>query len=97
MDEVKFVPGLYAKPPHPNAPDFVKCSISIKRSEFVEWVNNWAGEWVNIDVKESRNGKWYAAINEWKPKSNTSTENVLPPGPSNQESTEMDFDDEIPF
>jgi len=63
----KFINGLFARAPHQKAPDFVKCSLSIKREELIAWLSEQEGEWVNIDVKESREGKWYASVNEWKP------------------------------
>ena len=49
---MEFIDGLFAKAPHPNAPDFVKAKISIKREELINWLNNRSDEWVNIDVKE---------------------------------------------
>ena len=67
-DEIEFVYGLIVKEPHQNAPDFVKCAISIKREELIEWLTNREGDWVNIDVKESKGGKWYAAVSNFKPK-----------------------------
>ena len=47
---MEFIDGLFAKAPHPNAPDFVKAKISIKREELINWLNNRSDEWVNIDV-----------------------------------------------
>ena len=55
-DQMEFIDGLFAKAPHPNAPDFVKAKISIKREELINWLNNRSDEWVNIDVKEGRTG-----------------------------------------
>lgn len=67
-NETEFVEGLIVKAPRDGAPDFVKASISIKREELIEWLSGRDGEWVNVDVKESRNGKWYAAVNTYQPK-----------------------------
>ena len=67
MNDKKFVDGLIVKPPRDTAPDFVKCSISIKTDELIAFLNNEGSEWVNIDVKESKTGKWYAEVNTWKP------------------------------
>ena len=69
-DEPEFVTGLYVKAPHPKAPDFVKATISLKVEDLGKWLRERfkAGdEWVNIDVKESREGKWYAAVSKFKP------------------------------
>jgi hypothetical protein len=68
-----FVNGLFAKAPNPKAPDFVKGSISIKRAEFMAWLDQQQGDWVNIDVKESKGGKWYAQVNDWKPEGTART------------------------
>ena len=67
-DEIEFVNGLIVKAPHANAPDFVKCAISIKVADFSEWLAGKDDEWINIDVKESKGGKWYAAVSHFRPK-----------------------------
>ena len=68
MKDNKFVDGLIAKRPHEKAPEFVKCTLSIKREELIKWLLGQTGEWINVDVKESNKPpyKWYAAVNEWK-------------------------------
>ena len=50
-DEIEFVNGLIVKAPHANAPDFVKCAISIKVADLSEWLAGKDEEWVNVDVK----------------------------------------------
>lgn len=71
-EEIEFVDGLLIKAPHPKAPDFVKASISIKVEDLGKWLRAkyQAGhkDWINIDVKESKAGKWYAAVSTFKPK-----------------------------
>ena len=67
--EIEFVDGLIVKAPHEKAPDFVKASISIKVADLGNWLRgkHKAGEeWVNIDVKEAKSGKWYAAVSTFK-------------------------------
>ena len=71
-EEKNFVEGLIVKLPDDNAPDFVKLKLSIKLDEFGPWVanqksNDPAIEWLNIEIKEGRSGKWYAERNMWKP------------------------------
>lgn len=90
--EMEFVNGLIVKAPHPNAPSFVKASISIKVEDLGLWLRekHKAGdEWVNVDVKESKNGKWYAAVSNYKPK------DAARPEPKTSGSD--DFDSEVPF
>lgn len=87
MTDKKFVDELIVKPPHSKAPDFVKCSISIKIQDMGKFLiaQHKAGEeWLNIDVKEAKSGKWYAEVNTWKPKKESAPE-------------QPDFDDQIPF
>lgn len=66
-EEKKFVDGLIVKAPRDQAPDFVKMAISIKREELIAWLQKENDEWINIDVNEGRSGKWYCAVNTWKP------------------------------
>jgi len=63
----EFVDGLMVKAPNEKAPEFVKCSISIKRKELGNWLRSKEDDWINIDVKVSKEGKWYAEVNTWKP------------------------------
>lgn len=67
-DEIEFVNGLIVKAPRETAPDFVKCAISIKVADLSAWLAGKSDEWINIDVKESKGGKWYAAVSTFKPK-----------------------------
>lgn len=67
MSDKEFITGLFVKAPHEKAPDFVKCSISIKRADLGNWLRGRDEEWINLDVKVSQNGKWYAEVNTWKP------------------------------
>jgi len=66
-DKVFFPKGFIYKEPHKNAPDFVKGQVSIKVDEFKQYLNNVNGEWLNIDLKISREGKPYAQVNTFKP------------------------------
>ncbi len=67
MSDLKFADGLIVKPPHERAPDHVKAKISIHRERLIAWLQTQEGEWINLDVKASRDGKWYAAVDDWKP------------------------------
>jgi hypothetical protein len=77
MNETKYFPkGLYFKEPNPNAPDFVKGKVSIKVDEFKAYLNNVKGEYLNIDLKVSKDGKAYAEVDTWKPDPN---KDIKPP------------------
>jgi hypothetical protein len=71
MDNAEFPQGIFAKAPADSAPDFVKGKLQIKLDEAIDWLKSKqdAGEqWVSLDIKEGRSGKWYAGVNTWKPK-----------------------------
>jgi len=69
MSEKQFVDGLMIKKPNPNAPDWIKFNGSIKREDMITWLNSMTGDWINIQVCESKSGKWYAEVDNWKPES----------------------------
>jgi LEA14-like dessication related protein len=72
MEDKDFAKGLFVKESNV---DFVKFKISIKKDEFTQWykekLQNKDEDWINLDVKESKEGKWYTEVNTWKPKSDT--------------------------
>ena len=67
MSDMKFLNGILVKAPRDGAPDFVKGSILIKREELLTSLSSETDEWINLDIKESKKGTWYCAINDWKP------------------------------
>lgn len=91
MADKEFVNGLIVKGPRDGAPDFVKCAISIKRVDLGNWLRTKDEEWINLDVKVSKDGKWYAEVNNWKP------ENASRPSPPEAPVDPSEFDDDIPF
>jgi hypothetical protein len=96
MADKEFVDGLIVKAPHEKAPDFVKANISIKVEDLGVWLRakHKAGEqWVNIDVKVAKSGKWYAEVSNFKPKEGGSTRKVEP----KTGHPVADIDSDIPF
>ena len=82
----EFPQGFFAKKPHEKAPDFVKVKVSIKRKDFGNWLRKIDDDWINIDIKESKSGAWYAVIDDWKPE------------PQSQSTPKPEFeDDDLPF
>ena len=67
MSDIKFVDGLFVDQPHEKAPDFVKARLSIDRKKLGNWLRNETDDRINIDIKEAKSGKWYAAVDSWKP------------------------------
>ena len=66
-NDANFINGLIVKAPHDNAPEYVKAKLSIKREELIAWLQSKDGEWINADIKVSQGGKYYAAVDDWKP------------------------------
>jgi len=101
--DAEFVSGLIAKAPHENAPEYVKAKLSMKREELIAWLQTREGEWVNADVKVSQGGKWYVAVDDWKPDGERSRKprdqpkrrDRAPAKPANFD--DVPFDDDIPF
>lgn len=89
MSDMQFVDGFIPKLPHKNAPDFVKLTASIKRTDMIEWLKRQNTDWVNLDIKESKSGRLYAAVDTWKPK--------LPAMQAQGSVNQDEFDDDIPF
>ena len=92
-DELEFPKGLIVKEPHQNAPDFVKAAISIKVADLTEWLSGRDEEWINIDVKESKGGKWYAAVSTFKPEKRDQKQEQKPG--ANVPASE--YDEDAPF
>ncbi len=105
--ETVFVEGLIVKAPREGAPDFVKGKVSIKIDEMIAFLQSQQAlgkEWVNADIKESKSGKWYCAVDDWKPEGNSSTSGSRGGAPQRERpatatrAAKDDFEDsEIPF
>ncbi len=100
-----FAEGMIAKR-RENAPEFVKLSLSFKCSEFIEWLRTHENKgWVNVTVKQSKDGKYYAELDTWEAKEG-SQQQPAPKAPVPQpiapkKATEPDisdlFSDDMPF
>lgn len=99
MRDAKFLNGIIVKAPRDGAPDFVKGSISIKRQELIESLSQETGDWINLDIKVSREGKWYAQVNTWKPESRSQSGNERSHSGGGNPAQEGgdEFKDDIPF
>lgn len=95
MSEPKFVNGLILKAPRDGAPDFVKGSISIRVEELMTFLAKQKTEWVNLDIKESKAGKWYAQVNDWKPESKQ--DQAIQNSQTQQPTHDEEFNDDIPW
>lgn len=69
--------GLYANKPHENAPDWVKSKLSIQRDDFAQWLLDQTPNekgWINFDILESKEGKYYVKVDDFKPSQSSQTE-----------------------
>ena len=77
--EVVFVDGFIFKKPSDNVPDFVKGKVSINIESFAKFVKEHAKNgWLNIDLKESTKGNFYAQLDEWTPETKDEAEVIAP-------------------
>lgn len=67
MADKTFIDGLIFKAPRATAPSFVKGSLSVKVEAFAAFAAQHQKDgWLNIDLKESKGGKYYAELNTWE-------------------------------
>jgi hypothetical protein len=99
-DEKIFVDGMIVKR-RENAPDFVICNLSLKGTELVAFMRKHHKDgWLNIQVKLSKGGKYYAELDTWQPTQGQAAtagmaqarQAAQPEQPSTNS-----FDDDIPF
>lgn len=67
-----FGEGLFFSRPREGAPDFIKGSLAIEPAKLVKFLEANVQHlspkgWLNLDLKESKNGTLYFAVNTWKP------------------------------
>lgn len=99
-DEKIFVDGMIVKR-NPNAPDFVICNLSLKCEELVAFMRkHHKDKWVNVQVKQSKGGKYYAELDTWQPtdgehakKGMQDARSAAAPAPTPLD----DFDQDVPF
>jgi hypothetical protein len=44
----------------------------------IDWLNKQEGTYINLDIKESKSGNLYAAVDNWKPKNKKSDDPDIP-------------------
>lgn len=68
MTEKLFAKGIFYKR-RESAPDFVIGNLSVKKDDFVEFVNEHAGSdgWLNLNILKSQSGKPYIEVDTWQP------------------------------
>lgn len=95
-NKVIFVEGLNVFTPNENAPDFVKASMVINKEKFITWLQTNGqylsdgkyGTELRLQIKESKQGKLYASVDTYKPKTNSTVEEKL---------VALETEDDLPF
>lgn len=77
MSEVKFASGFYFSRVE-NAPDYVVGKLSITEKEAVDFIkgNSKDGK-LSLDIKKSKNGKYYLAVNTYVKKVSETTKDAF--------------------
>ena len=97
MTDTIFADGLIVKR-NEKAPDYVLCNLSVKVSEFIEFLNAHQSEgWVNVECKVSKNGKPYAALDTWRPTQGQSAKQGMEQARAAAEPSGGFPDEDIPF
>jgi len=97
MADTVFIKGMIVKKPSEKAPDFIKANISFKVDEIVQFLQEHAKNgWVNVQVKESKGGKYYAQVDTWERKT-TEAEDREYDRKADAEGSEEITPDDIPY
>ena len=70
MSDVEFPDGMYAAKPVSNRPEWIKAVIDIKLEDAIQFLEQQKAQGetrIQLEVRESKGGKFYAAIDRWKP------------------------------
>lgn len=68
QSETIFADGFIFKK-RDNAPEFVVGQLSIAVEDAIQFIGQYERDgWVNLDIKQSRGGKYYVELNQFVPK-----------------------------
>lgn len=87
MHDKNFIDGMRFNPPHEKAPIWIKGQIAIEVEKFIAYAKAHQDNrgWLNVDVKESKNGNLYCELNTYgraeKVNEEISLEDPLPQEP----------------
>ena len=108
MSDIDFIDGLIIKAPVKKdgcpLPHFIKAKGSIKIAELIGYLQTVQTEWLNFDVKESKKGNWYCAVDDWTPtkdeeyaKGTAAAREAMSPSAKKAEEEGSWEEDSIPF
>ena len=73
-----FIPGLFVKNPNERAPDYIIGKVSINRNQMLSFLQHHQGDWINGEIKRSRDGNLYCAIDNWQPQQRSDYDHSQP-------------------
>lgn len=82
-----FLNGLWVDKPHEKAPSFVIAKISVNVEKMLDSLKATNEKYINLQLKESKEGTFYAEIDEWKPEKTAKPEPIV----------EEEDDSDLPF
>lgn len=95
MADITFVNGLIPKR-NDNAPDYAICKLSVKKSEFIPFLNSLDGDWANMEVMRSKAGNLYAKMDTFEPdQAEVAKQGIADARKAAEPSVE--FEDDLPF
>jgi hypothetical protein len=102
MSEINFARGFYFDEPKDTAPEWVVGKVSINKQQFLGWLEKQGTNdkgYVRLDVKRSKDGKIYAALDTWQPQGARSEAREYGGGGSARKDVAEPFDDlaDLPF
>lgn len=75
-----YAPAMNWSQPRDGAPDFIKAKVGIKVDEFITFLkeNVKPSGWINFEMKESQDGRYYWELDMWEPKAKKEEDDDVP-------------------
>ena len=70
MSDIEFPGGMYVAKPVSSRPEYIKAVLSIKLENAIPFLEQQKAKGetsIQLEMRESKGGKFYAAIDRWKP------------------------------
>ena len=80
MSDIEFMEGFFAEKPRDSKPDWIKAIVDVDLESAIAYLEKKKldGEHkIQFEVREAKSGKFYAAIDHWKPDSSADTAPAL--------------------
>lgn len=73
-----YAPAMNWSQPRDGAPEFIKAKVGIKVDEFITFLKENAkpSGWINFEMKESQDGRYYWELDTWEPKAKKEEDDV---------------------